>query len=241
MRYGIFSDVHSNLEAFKEAVAWFKEQSIDKYIFLGDIVGYGAQPNEAVALLRKLGSINIAGNHDWACIDKFDIELLNSYAREAIIWTKSILEEENKLFLKKFMLTYEDDEFICVHSSLYEPSKFHYVLNNNDARILFSASDKKLCFIGHSHRAGVYAMKENNISYSREEKVHLENNTHYIFNAGSVGQPRDGDNRGCVCVYDTKEKLVAFHRFEYNIKKAADKILNAGLPHFLAGRLYAGR
>jgi len=241
MRYGIFSDVHSNMEAFKEAVNWFSKQNIDRYIFLGDIVGYGAQPHEAIYLLKELNPIRVAGNHDWACVGKFNLELLNSYAREAIIWTQSVLKPGDKTFLKLSSLIYEDKNFVCVHGSLEEPSEFHYVLNYEDAGLCFSAMDKNICFIGHSHKPGVWTLKEGKIDYATPARVSLENGIRYIVNVGSIGQPRDGDNRGCACIYDTEKKMVIFHRFEYNIKKTADKILKAGLPSILAQRLYVGR
>ena len=118
MRYGIFSDVHSNMEAFKEAVGWFSKQNIDRYIFLGDAVGYGAQPHDALSLLKKLNPINIiAGNHDWACVGKFNLDLLNSYAREAIMWTKRVLKDCDKSFLKMFSLIHKEKNFVCAHGS----------------------------------------------------------------------------------------------------------------------------
>jgi len=241
MRYGIFSDVHSNLEAFKSAVDWFRKQSIDRYVFLGDIVGYGANPCEVISLLKELNPIRVAGNHDWACAGKFNLDLFNSYAREAAIWTQNVLKESDKTFLKLALLIYEDEDFVCVHGSLCEPHRFSYVLNCSDAYLSFSASDKEVCFIGHSHRAGVYALNNDEVSYTIPTEVFLESGIRYIVNAGSVGQPRDGDSRGCVCIYDSEKKMVVFCRFEYNVKKAADKILNAGLPPILAQRLYLGR
>ena len=149
MRYGIFSDVHSNMEAFSEALNWFSKQNIDRYIFLGDIIGYGAQPCEAVSLLKELNSINIAGNHDWACVDKFNLDLLNSYAREAIIWTRSVLKKSDKTFLKVSSLVYQERNFVCAHGSLHKPHEFNYVLNYDDAYLSFAASDRDISFIGH--------------------------------------------------------------------------------------------
>ena len=241
MRYGIFSDVHSNIESFGAAVRWFGKQNIDRYIFLGDIIGYGANPRETISLLKELNPIKVAGNHDWACVGKFNLGLLNSYAREAAIWTHSKLKESDKIFLKLSPLVYEDKNFVCVHGSLYEPHKFGYVLNYDSAYLSFSASGKNICFMGHSHRVGVYVLKEDKLDYMMPIEVFLEDSAKYIINVGSVGQPRDGDSRGCVCIYDSEKKMVIFHRFEYNIKKAADKILNAGLPPILAQRLYLGK
>ncbi len=241
MRYGIFSDVHSNIEAFSEAVKLFKKQKIDKYIFLGDIVGYGANPLEVIDILKELNSINIAGNHDWASVEKFDIKYFNDYAREAIIWTKSILRETDKIFLRRLPLIYEEKNFICVHGSLYEPQDFRYVSNYMDVKLLFSIMKKHICFIGHSHKMESYIFKKEGISRLYVQDIYLEEDSYYIFNVGSVGQPRDGDNRGCICVYDSEENSVIFFRFPYDIRKASLKIINAGLPSFLGERLYRGR
>jgi len=240
MRYGIFSDVHSNLEAFEEAVSFYKKKGIDKFIFLGDIVGYGANPREVISLLREMKPISIAGNHDWAVIGKFDKNNLNSYAKEAIIWTQHRLSEEEKQFLHTFSLTYEDKDFICTHSSLIAPEDFSYILDIEDAYWNFQVLGKKICFIGHSHRQGVFSLRGGRVFFSQEKRIQLNEADKYIINVGSVGQPRDRDNRLSICIYDEDKKIVTWERLEYNIKKSSDKILREGLPSILARRLYEG-
>ena len=240
MRYGIFSDVHGNLEAFKVALKYCRREKIDKFIYLGDIVGYGANPSECIALLTSLNPVCIAGNHDWAAAGRFPLCYFNPVAKEAIIWTKNVLTEVNISFLHKLPLVYREKSSVYVHGSLFEPYNFHYILDADDARKNFLFFKKRICFIGHSHCKGVYALWNDKISFLGSDCVEIEKGARYIINVGSVGQPRDRDNRLCFCIYDDKIGIVEFRRLKYNIKRAAEKILEAGLPSFLAYRLHEG-
>lgn len=241
MRYGVFSDVHSNLEAFGVALEFYKKEKIDKFIYLGDIVGYGANPNECIELLKKLNPICIAGNHDWAAIGKFDPRWFNAYAREAIFWTKHQLEVDKVQYLTSLELIHREEYFICVHGSLEDPQDFRYILDSYDASRSFTLQKSQICFIGHSHRMEAYSLKEEELSCMRDFELELDKDTKYIINVGSIGQPRDGDPRLSLCIYDSDQGVVKFIRLDYNIKKAADKILEKGLPKALAYRLYDGR
>ncbi|MCM8773978.1 MAG: metallophosphatase family protein [Candidatus Omnitrophica bacterium] len=240
MRYAIFSDVHSNLEAFQTLLGWLKNQNIDSYILLGDIIGYGANPNEVIGLLKELNSVCLAGNHDWAMIGKFDIDCFNSNAKNALLWTRSILREEEINYLFTFPLIYQEKNFTCVHGSLWEPEEFNYVIDPQEAILNFKIMEKQICFIGHSHRKELYVWSDKKLYYSTDEEITLEENSKYIVNVGSVGQPRDRDNRLCVCIYDDEEKKISFTRLSYDIRRAANKIIKAGLPPILAERLYSG-
>jgi predicted phosphodiesterase len=242
MRYGIFSDVHSNLEAFEVVVDSYKKERIDKFIFLGDIIGYGANPSQVISLLKTLNPVVVAGNHDWAVIDKFSIKYFNIYAREAIIWTKNNLKKEDFSYLHTFKIIHKENNFICVHASPKQPHEFNYIWNVADAWENFFLFKEKICFIGHSHKKeGFFLEEKGEIFYLQKDQIRLNYHGKYIINVGSVGQPRDGDNRACFCIYDSDENLVIFRRIEYNIKKAADKILKQGLPSLLAFRLYQGQ
>lgn len=240
MRYGIFSDIHGNLEALEKAISFYRKAGIDKFIFLGDVVGYGPDPNQTIAILRELNPVCVAGNHDWAVINKLNWEYFNPYAREAILWTINELTEEAKQFLYTFPLIYEESDFICVHGSLVEPFNFHYIMSRLDAYLNFKVLNKKVCFIGHSHRQEVFYFQGGRVIYSRDKKIYLSDDAQYIINVGSIGQPRDKDCRLSVSIYDEEKKVVMFERLEYNIKKVADKILRNNLPPILAARLYAG-
>jgi putative phosphoesterase len=240
MKYGIFSDIHSNLEAFQVVLSFFKRENVDKFIFLGDVVGYGASPNETILLLQELKPVCIGGNHDFGAVDKFDISYFNPIAREAILWTRKSLKAEGRSFLQTLPLIYEDQQFICTHGSLYQPQQFHYILGMEDARFNFTLLDKQVCFFGHSHRQECYILKDNQVYLATDPVLTLQADAKYMINVGSVGQPRDRDWRTCLCIYDTKKGLISFRRLEYDVKKAANKILEAGLPSPLAYRLYVG-
>jgi len=240
MRYGIFSDVHGNLEAFRVACDYLDKERIDKCIFNGDIIGYGANPRECLEFLKKIDPIIVAGNHDWTAAGKFSLDYFNPQAKDALLWTKEELREEDLSFLNSFSLKYTGPDFICVHGSLSDPAEFNYIIYSYDASLNFSLFNKQILFIGHSHRAEAFSIKDEKISYIKSEEVKIDSKTKYIINVGSVGQPRDRDPRLSLCIYDSDEGLVKFVRLEYNIKKAADKILEKGLPSLLATRLFEG-
>ncbi|MFH1767645.1 MAG: metallophosphoesterase family protein [Candidatus Omnitrophota bacterium] len=241
MRYGIFSDVHANLEAFHAALNWFKGKGVDEYIFLGDIVGYGANPCEVIELIEELEPVCIAGNHDWVFLGRIDIKSFNPHAKESILWTKKTVSSPKMVnFISGLQLVYENDIFTCVHGNISQPERFHYILNKEDAVLSFTIMQRNICFIGHSHRPEIYCLRNGEIYYSLANEVPIIPEAKYIINVGSVGQPRDKDRRGCVCLYDSNSGFVTTHRFDYDVKKAADKIVAAGLPTILAERLYVG-
>ena len=241
MKYGIFSDVHSNLEAFKAVLDVYYRERIDHYIFLGDIIGYGADPAECLARLCELKAVTVAGNHDWAVAGKFSPNNLNVYAREAIFWTQKKLKKEDLTYLAGLNLTVEVDDFVCVHGSLKSPHDFNYIFDLDDATEDFNFLNKKIYFIGHTHRPGIYCQDKENTSYINQSKLTLEEDKRYLINIGSVGQPRDGDPRASFCIYDNEINSIEIIRVGYDIAKAASAILNEGLPPMLANRLYDGR
>lgn len=241
MKYGIFSDIHGNLEALGKAFDFYKNQNIDDFICLGDIVGYGANPVECLNLIKKINPKIIAGNHDWASVEKFNLNYFNWQAKEAILWTQKKINKNNWKYLKSLPLRYKKNNFYCVHGDLEQPREFHYIINSYQAQINFSLLDKQICFIGHSHLAGAFCQDKGEIQYLRKNKIKIAKNKKYIINVGSIGQPRDGDPRSSLCIYDTEKQLIEFIRIDYNIKKAANKITKNGLPEFLAQRLYVGQ
>ncbi len=241
MRYAIFADVHSNLEAFTVAIETYYQENIDRYVFLGDIIGYGGDPKECLNILKDLKALCVAGNHDWTAIGKFPLNNLNLHARNAIIWTKKQLKKDNLEYLSRFHLTLQEKSFTCVHSSLKSPQEFSYIWDIDDAVSVFQLSKDRLCFVGHSHRPGIYCLEGQNVSYIDPGEVTLKPENRYIINVGSIGQPRDGDPRACFSVYDDETQQVQIIRVGYDIAKAASSILNNGLPPTLATRLYDGR
>lgn len=242
MRYGILADIHSNLEAFIEVKKQRETENIDKFICLGDIVGYGANPKECIIQSKEMFDVIIAGNHDWAAAGTFDLLCFNQYAREAVKWTKEIIDEAEANFLKSLPLIKEVDDFILVHGSLYHPDDFNYILNLPEALKAFNNMQQHICFIGHSHAPAIFVKGENlSIDYLDVSKIKMAPEKKYIINVGSVGQPRDGNPKACFCIYDTDTKIAEIKRVSYPVEKTQNKIINAGLPYFLATRLAGGR
>lgn len=251
MRFALFSDIHSNLEAIEAVLEAFEEEDADRYICLGDIVGYGADPGECINTVKGLNAEIIAGNHDHAAAGKTDIRYFNPYAQAAVVWTSGQLTADEKDFLGRLELVEKFTDFTAVHGTLYEPEKWYYVLSTEDARENFRYLENKILFIGHSHipvvfKRGIHGKQADGgkvISGHRcisDEKIIIEKDKQYIINIGSVGQPRDGDPRACFALYDDEKNIVQIRRIDYDVSTASSKILDAGLPEMLAYRIERG-
>jgi len=242
MRYGIFSDVHSNLEALEAVILAFQKEEIDRYLCLGDIVGYGANPKECIQKVRSLTDICCAGNHDWATVNLFALDYLNSEAAFAVLWTKRLLNAQEKSYLEALKLVYKNKDLVLVHGTLDNPQEFNYLTNVYIAEETFRLMETNICFIGHTHIPSIFNKVGNDHVYCfKESNIRLEEKSKYIINVGSVGQPRDGNPKAAFCVYDTKTKEVQIKRTGYDIKTARKKILNEEMPEFLGDRLIIGR
>ena len=240
MRYAIFSDIHSNLEALEVVLSEYEKRNIDKYYCLGDIVGYAANPKECIQIIQDRKIDTIAGNHDWAVSARFGVNYFNEYAKAAVLWTQNKISDAEKEFLDKLELVRNEVDFVLVHGTLIEPEKFHYMLNGYVVSKTFELMGCELCFVGHTHRAEAFIKKDDKISNSTKARVKIQEDTQYIINVGSVGQPRDNNPKACFCIYDSDEKEVEFLRIEYDRASAQSKIINGGLPIFLAQRLSTG-
>ena len=241
MRWGIFCDIHGNLEALDAVLAALAGERIDRYLCLGDIVGYGANPRECIAEIKRIDAPTIAGNHDWAAVGLFDIAYFNPAARAAVLWTRQNLTYEDKEFLKNLDLIHREEELTLVHASLQNPGQFEYILDISSAARTFELLRTRVCSIGHSHAPVIFIKEGENYSFTFQAKVKLKASRTYIVNAGSVGQPRDGDPQASFVVYDSESKEIEIKRVPYDVQKAQDKIIKAGLPRTLAERLAAGR
>lgn len=251
MRVLLLSDIHSNLEGLEACLA--VAPSCDQVVNLGDIVGYGASPNEVTEQSRKLGGLFVRGNHDKACTGVMGVESFNPIAGLAALWTKQTLSPENLEFLKSLpqgpIQLDGITEIQLVHGSPLDEDDYIIVLR--DAIEPLMRTTVPLTFYGHTHIQCVFSVKENQLELmrpmyrSKEERdtyeVKLERGTKYLVNPGSVGQPRDGDRRAGFAVFDTESFTVAFHRVPYNIEGAQKRILEAKLPDRLATRLADGR
>jgi predicted phosphodiesterase len=238
--YAVISDAHSNAEALKSVLRDIKKRRIQDIYFLGDAVGYGPEPNECVELLHAECKIMIAGNHDWGVLGLTDLLSFNENARIALDWTRRVLTKDNSDILKRSPLKKEIKEMkiTLVHASPYEPEQWHYLLKLSDAKISFQYMQTDICFVGHSHKPFIIEMPpagELNVS---KGKMQRQAGSRHIINAGSIGQPRDGDPRACYAIVD--DDRIELVRVGYDIKATQGKMEAAMLPQPLIERLAYG-
>lgn len=233
MRLAILSDIHSNLEALTKALNVVDTMSVDEIICLGDIVGYGANPNECVEIIRQRCKTVLLGNHDLAAVDISTAEFFTHMARVAAEWTHRTLTAENMQFLRGLPYTANRPNILLVHASPYQPEEWHYILSTFDALEAFKAFEERICFIGHSHVPGIF-------SSTGKPTSALNKEGRFIINVGSVGQPRDGNPQLSFGVFETETGKYENVREDYDVSGASARILEEGLPRGLADRLFAG-
>lgn len=243
MRYLIIADVHANLAAFEAVLA--DAGSFDKVWCLGDMVGYGPDPNECVERLRDLPHICVAGNHDWAALDKLDIEDFNPDAQQACRWTREHLSPLNLEYLKTLPETIVADGFTLVHGSPRHPI-WEYILTPSTAKANFEHFNTNFCFVGHTHVPIIYRYHPENPHRACDillpplgVRLALGENR-LIINPGSVGQPRDGDPRASYAILDSDELTLEYRRVPYPIDITQTKMMQKGLPVRLIIRLGYG-
>lgn len=232
MKIAIISDIHANLPALRRALEEIATLAVEETICLGDIVGYGAQPNECVDLVRKSCSVALQGNHDAAAVDLSVASFFTTHARLAAEWTHRHLTKDSGLYLKNLPLSIQRNDLLFVHSSPLQPGEWNYVLDIGEVRAALNAFTGAVCFIGHSHIPGVFSQK------GIEDRIHK--GVRYIINVGSIGQPRDGDPRLSFGVFDTSAWRYENVRVEYDVEEARKNIVEVGLPKILGDRLRAG-
>jgi predicted phosphodiesterase len=240
MRIAIFGDIHANLEAFEVVLADARDQGCGSYICLGDVVGYNANPRECLQLVRSLKCPVVKGNHDDYASSESSLESFNPLAEVAIQWTRDQLTSAEKFWLGGLPLISEVYGFTVVHASLEDPGGWGYVLNQLDAAASFSRQTTQLCFFGHTHTPRAY-IKDSSVVGLPFEQLILEPGKKYFVNAGSVGQPRDGDWRAAYVLFDEEKRTIRLRRLRYDLAKTQGKILGSGLPPRLADRLAFGK
>jgi diadenosine tetraphosphatase ApaH/serine/threonine PP2A family protein phosphatase len=241
LRYALISDIHSNLEALGAVVDIMKEERVDRCICLGDVVGYAANPNESVAVLRDFADAAVLGNHDSAAVGFTSVEGFNPLAQKAISWTAEELSQESREYLGTLPETLEIEECVLVHSSPSDPLMWRYIFSIDDARMEFHHFSTKICMVGHSHQPLTFIQYKGRVIVHTGHSVEIEEGNRYIVNVGSVGQPRDLNPRATYVLYDTEKKTIEIKRVEYDVQTARSKIVQAGLPRFLGDRLLVGR
>jgi diadenosine tetraphosphatase ApaH/serine/threonine PP2A family protein phosphatase len=242
LRYAILADVHGNLEALEACLADIVKRQIDKLFFLGDVVGYGSEPNACIELIRDKADIWLAGNHDWAVLEQTDITYFNPVAMVAVRWTMEVITAEHKNLLKRCEVITEIEDMCLTHASPFEPEAWHYIFSLGEAKRSFDHYKTRLCFVGHSHYPVIIWQDSEGRCYPHHKvAIKLQPDNKYIINVGSVGQPRDSNPDSCYAIYDTDQNLVELIRVAYDIAKAQKKIIDAGLPYYLAQRLALGQ
>jgi diadenosine tetraphosphatase ApaH/serine/threonine PP2A family protein phosphatase len=245
VRVAILTDIHSNLPALEAVLAAIDEAGIEKRWCLGDVVGYGAQPDECAKLVSEQCELSLVGNHDLAVTGEISTDVFSASAAAAVEWTRANANASTIEYLKSLEPEDTDREVGLYHASPRDPV-WEYVLAVDQARECIEAQSGRVSLIGHSHVAlwfsdgsgpdggdgGGQAEGGKEIDVSEDR---------WLLNPGSVGQPRDGDPRAAWLELDTDEWKVTYHRVQYDIDRAAEPIREQGLPEHLADRLYVGQ
>ncbi|UGY04165.1 metallophosphoesterase family protein [Bradyrhizobium quebecense] len=246
MRLALFADIHANRQAFAACLDAARARGAERLICLGDIVGYGADPEWAVDTVMDLvakGAIAVRGNHDNAIGVPSDS--MNADAQAAIDWTRGRLSAGQKEFLAELPMSREEDNRLYVHSEASDPAKWRYVRDTSDAARSMMATELQITFCGHIHRPGLYSMsstaKMTSFVPTAGVAVQLLTGRRWLAVLGSVGQPRDGDPAASFAMFDTISREITYHRVPYDVATAAARIKASGLPLWLADRLPIGR
>jgi diadenosine tetraphosphatase ApaH/serine/threonine PP2A family protein phosphatase len=242
----LFADIHANRQAFGACLESAHERGAERMIFLGDLVGYGADPEWAVETVMSLverGAVAVRGNHDNAI--GVVAESMNAEAQAAIEWTRGRLSVTQRRFLAELPLTLREDDRLYVHSEASHPARWRYVQSSSDAGRSMLATPAHATFSGHIHRPGLYSMsstaKMTSFVPTSGVAVQLLAGRNWLAILGSVGQPRDGDPAAAFAMFDTKTKEITYCRVPYDVEAAARRIRENGLPLWLADRLSVGR
>ena len=240
MRVAVISDVHSNLAAFQAVVADFG--AVDEVWCLGDVVGYGPDPNECIQLLRQLsGVFCVAGNHDWACVGRLPVEDFNPHARAAVAWTTARLTAVSRDFILGLPTRIERAGYTLVHGSPRDPIR-EYLMYAWQAAECFAEFSTRCCIVGHTHVPAIFRQTSSGARYvDPDYGAPLQlGAARWIVNPGSVGQPRDGDPDAGYALLDTDAGWLEFRRVPYDVAATQRRMAAAGLPARLSERLSYG-
>lgn len=247
MRYLIISDIHANFDALEAVLGAATAAGYDRLVVLGDLVGYGAQPNEVVECIRELEPFAIIrGNHDKVAAGLEESEGFNPIAQEAAAWTFQALTEENRRYLAECPagpLLLDDGIEICHGSPGDEDA---YITSEAGALLALRQAELPICFYGHTHIPVAFELTDDGFAWApgtgdEDGEIELRADACYLINPGSVGQPRDGDSRAAFVIFDTDQATIVRHRVAYAVEQAQERIEQVGLPSALAKRLSLGR
>ncbi|MCC6621790.1 MAG: metallophosphoesterase family protein [Deltaproteobacteria bacterium] len=240
----IISDIHANIEALTSVYRWLDQNRVDEVLCLGDVVGYGADPNAVCELVRQRCKVCLLGNHDAAVIGAMATDYYQPPAKEAIYWTRTQLTEDNFRWLYALPFTHVRDDAAYYHAAPFKPSGWYYVVRQQDAQHHNTSIYQRLKrwnFVGHSHLTLAYAINGKKTKDVTGEELSGKDDRKYLVNVGSVGQPRDRDPRLCFGLYDPDFDTFRHVRLPYDVESTARKIVDAGLDAKFAKRLFVGQ
>lgn len=247
----VLADIHSNIEALTAVLHDIEKRTKHcRIVCVGDLVGYGPDPRACLKLIREKAWLIVAGNHDLAASSEVMPCGMNRAAEDSLIWTAAVIGTEEKTFLSGLPLEIRTGPFHFVHGSTHQPSRFHYILDYPAVKKAFLNSKAKYIFVGHSHVPGVFVETEyrpmfagciHDVEAVLATDIEMIAGKRYLINVGSVGQPRDGDNRAAYGLMDLKNSRFELIRVPYDLNAVVMKIKRLGLPDSLAERLKTGR
>jgi len=241
MKIALLSDIHANLEAFEAVMRRIGEANVDRVVSLGDVVGYGPDPDACVDRIGTIADIRLCGNHDQAALAETDPADFNEDARNAILWTRRVIAGQTAEKLKSYAMLCVEEAWMAVHATPEAPARWEYLMTGADIRRNLEIIPAPVCFVGHSHYPGIFERtKTGEILEHRTTEIRLAEGSRYLINVGSVGQPRDGDPRSAFGLLDTDAGVFRLLRTEYPILPVQQRMAAAGLPPNLIDRLAMG-
>jgi predicted phosphodiesterase len=246
MKIAVISDIHANLEALSTVLKDIYTKKVDMIISLGDIVGYGPNPNECIQLIEEHTHQSLMGNHDAAVFNPIMARDFNDNARFAIEWSNKALNKASKKYLRSLPMSFSNEHLTALHSTPYDPHLWYYISSLEDAKFNFNFFHTRVCFIGHTHIPGIILYNESTSEISIiKANAQLELNNYkdyrFIVNVGSIGQPRDRNSDSCYVVFDTDKMTIDFPRISYDIDTYQNKMRDIEMPEFLVNRVKEGR
>jgi len=230
MRYAIVSDIHANLQAWNAVLLDIRSMSVDKIICLGDIVGYGPNPRQALEAAYTSVDFFVIGNHDAAACNMLDTSLFNQTARELITWTGARIGKAAERFFRQMPLSLQGEGFRCTHGEFSEPGCFNYIVEPSEAMPSWNTVPEKLLFVGHTHLPGIFLLGPSGVPHwVKPQDFELEEDKRYIVNVGSVGQPRDDDARASYCIFDLDAAAILWRRIPFDLDVYREALAQAGL------------
>jgi predicted phosphodiesterase len=234
LRHAILADIHANLEALTAVLKDAEANRVTHYACLGDIVGYNANPKECLDIIRGMGMPCVKGNHDEYCCIDIKMDGINPYAAKAMSWTRKQINTDDAIWLHELRYIHAVSNFTIVHATLDGPQRWGYVFDKLAAAASLTYQNTSVCFFGHTH-VPVAFIKDQEVRGGTYTKFKIEPEKKYFINAGSVGQPRDGNPRAAYAIYDMEEGTVELRRVDYDITTTQEKIRRAGLPKRMGG------